>query len=267
MTLAALVVTYRTGPRLRECLYALAGDTDIAEIVILDNGNTPAEHAFITGFCARFPRARHVDTGGNIGFGAAVNRGARETACTHLLVINPDAVLKRGSASRLRDVADANAQPAIAGGRIFGVDGVEQRGARRLPLTRLAAMGLSRWTLEREPLPLAPVPVAAVSGALFVMRRDAFLSLGGFDEGYFLHVEDIDLCVRAVHAGGAVRFVPDACALHYGQTSDAPNHVIARHKAASLSRYFRKFPGGPMGKAVNIAFLPLMRFALTLRGR
>lgn len=267
MSIAALVVSYRTGPRLRECLYALAGDEEVDEIVILDNGNPPETRAFLDGFCGRFTKARAIDTGGNVGFGPAVNQGAQATMATHLLVINPDAVLKRGSAGRLRVVVEASSQPVIAGGRIFGLDGAEQRGARRLRLTRLAAMGLAPWTLEREPLPMGPQPVAAVSGALFMMRRDAFLALGGFDEGYFLHVEDIDLCERALHAGGEVLFVPDAGALHYGQTSDAPSAVLARHKADSLTRYFRKFPGGITGRAVNLLFLPLMRLALAVRGR
>ena len=62
----------------------------------------------------------------------------------------------------------------------------------------------------------------AVSGALMYLSRAGFERLGGFDEGYFLHVEDLDLCRRAEADGGSVIYTPLASALHHGATSDAP---------------------------------------------
>ena len=97
------------------------------------------------------------------------------------------------------------------------------------------------------------------------MRRDAFHDIGGFDEDYFLHVEDVDLCRRVIEAGGSVIYQPLAGALHYGATSDAPSSVVQAHKAQSLTRYFRKFAKGPLEKALVAGLSPLFAVALRLR--
>lgn len=262
---AALVVTYHTGPRLLECLYALKADPAISEIVIADNGNPPDVRAWLQGFvagCAGKARLVRLD---NPGFGAAVNRAAKETEAGLLLVINPDCVLRRGSVQPLAEALSGAPAPAIVGGRIFGTDGKEQRGARRNTLTLVVALGLARWTLENEPAPKGPVRVGAISGAFFLMRRADFEMLGGFDEGYFLHVEDVDLCRRAIEAGGAVIYQPLAGALHYTSTSDVPSATVQAHKAKSLARYFRRFARGITGRlAVELA-VPFIALALWLR--
>lgn len=264
--LAALVVTYQTGPRLIECLYALKADPAVTEIIIADNGNPPGMREWLSGFAGRSGgKARRIELP-NPGFGAAVNRAARETSAEFLLVINPDSVIRRGSAEALIAALESAPAPAIAGGRIFGLDGREQRGARRNTLTLPRALGLGQWTLEDDPAPETPVSVGAISGAFFLMRRADFESLGGFDEGYFLHVEDVDLCRRAIEAGGAVIYQPRAGALHYRSTSDAPSDFVRRHKAQSLARYFRKFAKGPWERAIVELTVPFIRLALKLRG-
>jgi N-acetylglucosaminyl-diphospho-decaprenol L-rhamnosyltransferase len=156
--------------------------------------------------------------------------------------------------------------PAIAGGRIFDLRGREERGARREMLTLGRALGLGRWNLNGEPPPPEPIRVGAISGAFFLMRKQDFERLGGFDEGYFLHVEDVDFCRRAIEAGGSVTYVPGAGALHYGSTSDVSSAFVTRHKARSLARYFRKFARGPIEKLMVAAAVPFIGVALRLRG-
>jgi GT2 family glycosyltransferase len=96
-----------------------------------------------------------------------------------------------------------------------------------------------------DPMPAAPMRVGAVSGALVALRRADFDALGGFDEGYFLHVEDIDLCRRAEERGWPVLFAPGPHGRHLRSTSAADQRTIARHKARGMARYFRKFARGP----------------------
>ena len=114
-------------------------------------------------------------------------------------------------------------------------------------------------------MPDGPVPMAAVSGAFMYLSRQGFERLGGFDEEYFLHVEDLDLCRRAEMEGGAVIFTPHAGALHYGATSGAHARVIERHKARGLARYFRKFARPGAGALLASLVAPL--FAPLFEGR
>lgn len=265
-TVSAIVVTYHTGHRLHECLYALLSDPDVTEIVIVDNGNPAQEMAWLERFARDYPKANLLTDGGNVGFGAAINAGARRATGEVLLAINPDAVLRRGSIGPLVDAMTDQPSPCIVGGKIFDVHGREERGGRRNTLTLASALGLAKWTLEDEPLPDGPIPVGAISGALFALSRPDFDSLGGFDEGYFLHVEDVDLCRRAIEAGGSVIFQPLAGALHYTSTSDVPSATVTGHKADSLKRYFRKFATGPFERLVVACVSPLIGIALRLRG-
>ncbi|KCZ86666.1 glycosyltransferase family 2 protein [Hyphomonas jannaschiana] len=264
--ISALVVSYKTGPRLHEALYALKGDPDITEIILVDNGNPPADEAWIDRFVAACPKARLIREGDNPGFGAAMNRAAGQARGDLLLACNPDCVIKRGAMRPMADALESAPRPAIVGGRIFGLDGREERGARRNTLTLWNAIGLGRWALDGTPEPDGPVRVGAVTGAFFLIRAEDYRALGGFDEAYFLHVEDVDLCRRAIEAGGSVTYQPKAGALHYTSTSDAPRDKVQAHKAASLKRYFRKFAKTPGEKIAAALMVPLIGLAMRLRG-
>ena len=243
-TVSAIVVSYHTGPRLHECLYALRSDPDVSEIILVDNGNPPDDAAWMEAFVARTDKARLIRSGDNPGFGAAVNLGAASALGEFLLVINPDAVIRRGSIGPMMAALAGAADPALAGGKIFDTRGREERGCRRNTLTIWRALGIGKWTLETEPAPTGPI----------------------HDEAYFLHVEDVDLCRRVIDSGGHVIYQPLAGALHYGSTSDAPSAVVQAHKAKSLARYFRKFAKGPVDRLVAALVTPLFGLALKLRG-
>jgi len=264
-TITALVVTYHTGPRLHECLYALKGDPDVTEIIVVDSGNPPAEQAWLDRFAATTAGVGIIRKGDNPGFAVAMNRAAEIAMGEMYLACNPDCVIKRGAMQPLVAAWRGAPAPAIVGGRIFDLHGVEERGARRNTLTIWNAIGLGRWALDRTPAPAGPVRVGAVSGAFFLIHRADYEKLGGFDEGYFLHVEDVDLCRRAIEAGGSVTYQPLAGALHYGSTSDAPGAMIQRHKADGLKRYFRKFSKGLPEKLAAALLMPLIGFALRHR--
>ena len=262
----ALVVTFHTGPRLKECLYTLRADPEVDEVIVIDNGNPDKDQLWLDALADASESVRVVRDGTNPGFGAAVNRAARLTDSDDLLVINPDAVMKRGSVAILRAVLADAGTPAIVGGKIFNVQGVEERGGRRKTLTLWRALGFEKWTLETEPEPGGPVRVGSVSGAFFMMRSADFQALGGFDESYFIHVEDLDLCRRVNEAGGEVIYVPGAGALHYTSTSDVTSDFVRAHKIRSLKHYFRKFSGGWMGRVGTEIVLLGLGVAMRLRG-
>ena len=255
---SAIVVSYKTGPRLKECLYALSADPEVSEIVVIDNGNPDDIREWIVSFCAGTSKARYIDSGDNIGFAKGANLGARLAKNPWLLFINPDAVLRWQSVYPMIEAAKDQPRPCLVGGKIFDLDGTEQRGGRRHKLTMLRAMGLSKWTLEDTPPPDGPVDMDAVSGALFMMEKTEFQKIGEFDEGYFLHVEDLDLCRRVWASGGKVIYQPAAAALHYRSTAEVPAEFVQDHKADGLKRYFEKFASGTVEKLLLKLFLPIM---------
>jgi len=278
---SAIVVSFNTGDCLFDCLVALEADTGVAEVILVNNGNPietleRVDHAY-----GKSPKVKVIGGGENRGFAAGVNLGAASAIGDRLLVINPDAVLQPASIPAFERAMSGAAEPAIVGGKIFGADGVEQRGGRRRRLTMRSAaatfLGLS-WlrainpaftSINRhtEPEPAGPVPMDAVSGALMYMSASSFRRLGGFDEGYFLHVEDLDLCRRAEADGGSVIYTPHASALHYGATSDAPSLFVEKHKGAGFNRYFRKYAETPAEKLVAGVLGPTIAILLAMRAR
>jgi len=278
---SAIVVSYRTGDVLFECLKALEADPGVDEIVLVDNGN-PSETLWrIDELVAGSQKLRVTGGGENRGFAAGANLGVKASSGGRLLIINPDAILQPGSIAALEAARMNLAEPIVVGGRIFGEDGKEQRGGRRRRLTLASAAatflgmgwlrginpGFVNVNRNNEPAPEGPISMDTVSGALMYLSRAGFERLGGFDEGYFLHVEDIDLCRRAEADGGSVIYTPLASALHHGATSEAPAVAVERHKAAGLSRYFLKFAETPGEKFAARMLAPAITAALVLRAR
>lgn len=260
MSISAVTVSYRTGPVLSDCLAALLAAEEVGEIIVVDNGNPPDVEARLDALASQHVKLRVLRGHGNIGFGAACNLGARAAAGEALLFVNPDVVLAAGAATRMRAALASAKAPAIIGGDLRDADGEPDRGSRREAVTLWSAFvsfsGLSRLEpmaplfrdLHRhtDPLPDAAVEIANVSGALMLLSRQGFDALGGFDEGYFLHAEDIDICWRTREAGGQVLFQPGALGVHARSTSAAPTREIERHKASGLRRFFRKSARSPL---------------------
>lgn len=259
MSVCAVIVSYRTGEALRSCLAALLAAEGLDEIAIADNGNDAEGAALIDSTAARDRRVRLVRGQGNVGFAAACNLAAREAQSDVLAFINPDVILELDAITRLNAVLAAAPPPAIVGGDLRDEHGRPERGSRRERLTLwraftsftgLTRLGLRDFNRHTDPLPAGPQLVGAISGALFLMRREDFARLGGFDEGYFIHVEDLDLCRRAEQLGWRVLFAPGPHGRHLRSTSDANPRDIARHKARGMARYFKKFANGPVERTL-----------------
>lgn len=276
LSVCAVIVSYRTGPALAACLDALARADGVDEIVLIDNGNEAAEVQALDAFVVNVPRARLERGQGNVGFAAACNLGARLARSDVLVFANPDVILAREAIQRLSAALQAAPPPAIVGGDLRNARAAPERGSRRDTLTLwrafVAFTGLSTlgpllpifrdFNRHREPLPATPVRVGAISGALMMMRRSDFETLGGFDEGYFVHVEDLDICRRAELAGWPVLFAPGPHGMHVRSTSAADPRELSRHKRRGMARYLKKFARGPIERTLaNLAAAILTRGA------
>ena len=119
--------------------------------------------------------------------------------------------------------------------------------------------------MENDPLPLEPTSVPVVSGAFLMMDRPSFDQLGGFDERYFLHVEDIDLCRRVQKSGGDVIFVPAASVMHYGSTSRVPRLKVEWEKFKGFVIYFVRYSDRWWSKGLALIAAPAMAAAIMSR--
>jgi GT2 family glycosyltransferase len=250
---SVVMVVYQTGEALIKSIEHVLAEPLVDEFVIIDNGSPAAEAERLRALGRTEARVVLQQGHGNVGFARGANMGAETARGEYIVFLNPDANLQDGCIEALVSAFEKQPVPTVVGARVMNTDGTEQRGGRRgevTPVTTLLSFGhltsvfksLAKFEIHREDeaLPEAPVPMPTISGACFALRRADFELLGGFDEGYFLHVEDIDLCWRARQAGGQVLFQPAAEVIHLGHTSLEHPLKVEFHKGVGLSRYFIK---------------------------
>lgn len=250
-----VVVNYNAGSLLNECISAALQQAQ--QIIVIDNGSQ--------NFCPQvlrnaFPeqhRLQILALNTNTGFAAGCNTGIGLATQPFILFLNPDCILSDGSLHRMMQVMQSDTQIGMVGGYLINPDGTEQGGGRRAIPTPwralVRAFGLYRlgkfWPelffdfhLDKQPLPQSPMEVEAVSGALMLVRRQALEDVGAWDEGYFLHCEDLDWCVRFRKKNWKIVFVPDAPVTHFkGACSQARPFFVAWHKHRGMLRFYRKF--------------------------
>ncbi|WP_417467242.1 glycosyltransferase family 2 protein [Maricaulis sp.] len=284
--LSVVTVSWMTGPHLMEAVTAVLAAPGVDEFVMVSHENPTEVVQGLRELAASHPEFVLIETDANLGFSRGCNIGARAASGELVLFLNPDAILAPGSALQLKQSAlAATQQPWIIGARILNQDGSEQAGGRRGELTPYTAAvsflrldrlipGLQSLHWERRELPETMVRVPTVSGAGLMMRKADFLAIGGFDERYFLHVEDIDICRTVREAGGEVWFEPRVDILHFGGTSQSSPMRVETHKAAGFVKYFWKFYPGPLQRlATIVAIVPIYGAIwarvvwLSLRGR
>lgn len=252
-SISAIVVTYHTGPVLARSLEALRLQDGVAEIILIDNGNPDGAIAAAIGSGGEGPPVRVIGGQGNVGFAAACNLGARAASGDILLFVNPDAILPPGGAARLAADGARFERPWLIGAKIVDPEGGEQRGSRRTTLTPWRALVeatqlyrvaprhpyFRRFNLHGDPCPADVARIPVISGACFCLPREDYFAIGGMDQQYFLHVEDVDFCLRFADAGGVVLFNPHVSVLHYKSSSDVDPILVEMRKTISMRRYFR----------------------------
>ncbi|HEX2272558.1 MAG TPA: glycosyltransferase family 2 protein [Acidimicrobiales bacterium] len=265
---AAVIVNYNARDHLLACVRSLRAE-GVAEIVVVDNASTDGSGPALA---AADARALFLPTGANLGFGRAANRGVAVTTAPYVMVLNPDAVVHRGAVEALAAALDGDEGLAVVGPRVDNPDGTVYPSARRFPELGVAAghafLGLvrpaNRFTRRYRMLDADRTragPVDWVSGTCMLVRRSAFDAVGGFDEAYFMYVEDVDLCWRLWRAGWRVAYEPTARVTHtVGASSElAPYRMIAAHHR-SLLRFAAKSTTG-----ARRALLPVVAAGLALR--
>jgi N-acetylglucosaminyl-diphospho-decaprenol L-rhamnosyltransferase len=275
---SAVVVNYESGAALSDCVESLLADTSAGgppDVVVVDNGSRDGSIALLARRC---PDARVVHPGANLGYAGGANRGIAATGTPVVAVCNPDLVLRRGTAAAMLARFE---EPGVAaaGPRIRNPDGSTYPSARVVPSHLDAAghglLGLlwpanpfSTRYRQLDADPAAPRDVDWVSGAAIWLRRDALSAVGGWDDGFFMYVEDVDLCWRLGRAGWRIAYEPRGEVVHaQGLSTDAkPYRMIVEHHR-SLLRFASKRWRGPrrllLGPAaVYLAFRTALAMAV-----
>lgn len=251
--ISAIVVNYNAGVLLRSCIDSLLACPLAVEVIVIDNASTDGSLDAVRAM----PRVQVVGNARNRGFAAACNQGVALAKADNLLFLNPDCTFTPGTLTELLRHLRADAQAGMAGGLLMDPDGSEQGGGRRAVPTPwrsfVRAFGLHRFAhrwpklfydfhLHKQPLPEGPIEVEAISGACMLVKRAVVEDVGLWDEGYFLHCEDLDWCMRFRQKGWQILFVPDARIVHaLGACSRSRRVFVEWHKHKGMVRFYRKF--------------------------
>ncbi|MGH8548761.1 MAG: glycosyltransferase family 2 protein [Methylococcales bacterium] len=249
------VVNYNGGAFLHSCVASAINQVD--ELIVVDNASTDTSLKQLETAFPGEKKLRIIRNGQNLGFSAACNAGLGHSTGNFLMFLNPDCVLEPGSVTRLLQVLRDFPDAGMVGGLLVGPDGREQGGGRRAVPTPwrsfVRAFGLSRFSdrwprlffdfhLDKQPLPAHPIEVEAISGACMLVRRSAMRDVGQWDEGYFLHCEDLDFSMSLRRKGWKILFVPDTRIVHHkGGSSHCRPIFVEWHKHLGMIRFYRKF--------------------------
>lgn len=267
VVISTIIVNYNAGELLRSCIDSVLNCPLEIEIIVVDNASTDGSLDALFGL----PCVRIIKNTTNVGFAAACNIGARAASAPFLLFLNPDCSFNPGAlAGLLNSMADDD-RVGMVGGLLTNSDGTEQAGGRRAVPTPWRsfshAFGMSRFSdrwprlffdfhLHKQPLPDHNIEVEAISGACMMIRREAMQDVGEWDEGYFLHCEDLDWCMRFRQKGWKILFVPSAQITHeLGVCGRSKPVFVEWHKHKGMIRFYHKFfrhqyPGVLMGLVV-----------------
>jgi N-acetylglucosaminyl-diphospho-decaprenol L-rhamnosyltransferase len=245
VSVSAVVVTHGPDPGLDGCLTALASQVD--ELVVVANlpleGELPA-------------KARLLRNERPLGFGANVNRGVAETASDFVAIANADTKPAPDAVALLADFAAGGPRRGIVGPQLRYPDGRRQPSRRRFPtvrgtLVRRTPLRYAARPFERQrshylldEQPTEPVQADWMLGAFLLLRREMLDELSGFDEGFRLYGEDIELCYRAAKTGWERWYVPAAVVTHR-YAAEIDRKLFTRRTLwhwRGMARFVRKHP-------------------------
>src|SRR5262245_5832097 len=261
--LSIVTVNFRSWDKLARCLATLPP----CEVIVVDN---VSGDGLLAAFSAAHPHVRFFENDGNWGFADGCNRGAREASGEFLLFLNPDAEDPGGGIERLVAAARAHPEAAILTARQVDEHGRPQKAFDVFP-SLATLFGFVRALIRRDPR-RERVPyreVDWISGSAFLIRRSVFESLGGFENGFWMYSEDVDLCRRARDAGHRVAFVGDAVLVHAhgGATRrDKATSALTRSEVVISRHYYASRHLGAVHAALYHIVLALSRFRPKVAG-
>ena len=235
-SMGVAIISYNTAPLLRRCLASVVAHGR-GPILVVDNGSSDGSAELVRHEFPRIP----LRVQENRGYGAAANRALAELQTRYVLLLNADTELTSGASEALLSYLDHHATVGLAGPRLVTAAGIFDPSALAFPrplALLLQESGVNRLFRLGHRNEWRARSADWILGAALVIRREAFLAVGGFDEGYFLYQEEVDLCHRLRGAGWEIHYAPVATVLHVGgaSTSQRPAENFG-HFVRSTQRF------------------------------
>ena len=220
-----VILTFNSSSFIPNLLKSIKDFAPESEILVVDNASSDDTLNQLKKFGNS---VKIIETGSNLGFSKGINYGAKNAKGEYLLFINPDALVKNGKLTDMISVFEENEKIGILGGKMIGQDGVSEKSAGRffgLIQIFLLVLGLDEiFGVRFSPEKLSKVDF--VSGGFMMVRSNLFKKLNGFDENFFMYIEDMDICYRAKNAGFDTYFTPVVSISHAGQGSSNRTFAI-----------------------------------------
>ena len=230
-------------------------------VFVVDNASGDGTPAMVR---ETFPAVELVVNSSNRGFSAANNVAIRAGDGDYVLALNPDTELTAGALERLCALMDARPEVGICGPALVQADGSPDHAARRSFPTPLSALGhFSGIGRRRHSGTLAAYrapevesgPVDAVNGAFMLIRRTALVQAGLFDEGYWMYMEDLDLCYRFAEAGWTTWYEPSVSVGHLKAGTSGEHRSLRLNHAfhRGMARFYRAHYAADNNPLLNLA--------------
>jgi GT2 family glycosyltransferase len=276
MKLSIVIICWNDLKVIKDCLESVYRETSTIpfEVIVSDNGSTDTSVAYIR---EHFPSVHIVENGANLGFARGNNAGINVARGEYVLILNPDTIIHDKALEKLVAYADSRPDGAAFGCRVLNPDGSFQNPARPLPSARgllISALNL-RWLGKLSNLFESDLyygwsgrterMVGFQSGCCIMVRRDVLERLRGFDERFFYHFEETDLCCRIWESGSKVMFYPGAEITHLGGQSVGRFPIrFALETCRSRYRYFYKHFGRT--GVIQVRWLSLLELSVRYVG-
>ncbi|MCH8274442.1 MAG: glycosyltransferase family 2 protein [Armatimonadetes bacterium] len=250
--LSITICSWNTRNDLRECLASLGKVRDEAnfEVIVLDNASDDGSPDMVQ---HEYPWVHLMRRDENLGFGAGHNRAMREAGGALVMPLNSDTIVHEGAIRAIVKFMEEKPDVGVLGPKLLNPDGSLQYSCRRFPtpmaaLFRNTPLGrlfpnnrFSRDYLMQDWLHDEPRDVDWVSAAAVCIRRAVYEKIGGFDERFFMYMEDVDLCFRVWKAGYRVTYFPGAVITHaIGRSTDIAANKMIRQFHHSMMLFYKK---------------------------
>lgn len=281
--ISIIIVSYNTRDLLLACLgslYQTKHDFSF-EVIVSDNASSDGSEEIVR---KSYPQVRVIQNKQNLGFGAAANRGAAIARGRYLVFLNPDTLVPANTLRRLFDYLESSPSEKVVSCRLRGSHGEFQLSCSRFPtparifllfsrLNRFVPLKnlqyyydcFDRWLLSVKTVSPHEKPrkVDTVLGAFFMMPLKSFWKVGGFDERYFMHYEEVDLFRKLQTIGCDVIFLPDVSVVHYGGQATRQNYAQMRFEQQhSLLIYLHKWHGYFAAQFIRLLLIILALFRI-----